>query len=58
MAHLIYFVLMGHLSPLDGIGPSELGLDLLEKRLASGEVKELRWYCISVILMFYSKRWR
>jgi recombination protein RecR len=36
-----YFVLMGHLSPLDGIGPEELGLDLLEKRLASGEVKEL-----------------
>lgn len=36
-----YFVLMGHLSPLDGIGPSELGLDLLEQRLASGEVQEL-----------------
>jgi recombination protein RecR len=27
-----YFVLMGHLSPIDGIGPSELGLELLEKR--------------------------
>lgn len=36
-----YFVLMGHLSPLDGIGPAELGLGLLEKRLASGGVKEL-----------------
>ena len=36
-----YFVLMGHLSPLDGIGPAELGLELLEKRLASGEIKEL-----------------
>jgi recombination protein RecR len=36
-----YFVLMGHLSPLDGIGPEELGLDLLQARLASGEVKEL-----------------
>jgi len=36
-----YFVLMGHLSPLDGIGPAELGLDLLEKRLASDEIKEL-----------------
>ncbi len=36
-----YFVLMGHLSPLDGIGPSELGLDLLEQRLADGEIKEL-----------------
>lgn len=36
-----YFVLMGHLSPLDGIGPEELGLDLLEQHLASGNVKEL-----------------
>jgi recombination protein RecR len=36
-----YFVLMGHLSPLDGIGPAELGLDLLESRLANGEVEEL-----------------
>lgn len=36
-----YFVLMGHLSPLDGIGPSELGLDVLEKRFAEGEVKEV-----------------
>jgi len=37
----LYFVLMGHLSPLDGIGPEALGLDLLETRLASGEVQEL-----------------
>ncbi len=37
----LYFVLMGHLSPLDGIGPQELGLDLLEARLAAGEVREL-----------------
>lgn len=36
-----YFVLMGHLSPLDGIGPAELGLDVLEARLASGSVREL-----------------
>ncbi len=36
-----YFVLMGHLSPLDGIGPVELGLDLLQARLANDEVKEL-----------------
>lgn len=36
-----YFVLMGHLSPLDGIGPDELGLSSLENRLASGEIKEL-----------------
>jgi len=37
----LYFVLMGHLSPIDGIGPEELGLPLLERRLASGEVREL-----------------
>jgi recombination protein RecR len=36
-----YFVLMGHLSPLDGIGPEELGLSLLEDRLKSGDVREL-----------------
>lgn len=36
-----YFVLGGHLSPLDGIGPRELGLDALEQRLAEGEIKEL-----------------
>ena len=37
----LYFVLQGRLSPLDGIGPRELGLDLLATRLAQGEVKEL-----------------
>jgi len=36
-----YFVLHGRLSPLDGIGPDELGLELLEQRLATGEIKEL-----------------
>ena len=36
-----YFVLMGRLSPLDGIGPDELGIDLLEARLKSGEVREV-----------------
>jgi recombination protein RecR len=36
-----YFVLMGHLSPIDGIGPSELGLDLLERRLGEGEIGEV-----------------
>ena len=36
-----YFVLMGHLSPLDGIGPTELGLDLLEERLAGDGVAEV-----------------
>jgi recombination protein RecR len=37
----VYFVLMGHLSPLDGIGPVELGLDTLEARLDEGEVREI-----------------
>ena len=38
----LYYVLQGRLSPLDGIGPRELGLDaLLAQRLASGEVAEL-----------------
>lgn len=36
-----YFVLMGHLSPLDGIGPEQLGLDRLEARLSEGAVREV-----------------
>ncbi len=36
-----YFVLLGRLSPLDGLGPKELGLDLLAARLAEGQVREL-----------------
>lgn len=36
-----YFVLGGHLSPLDGIGPADIGLDLLGKRLAEGTLKEV-----------------
>ena len=36
-----YFVLMGHLSPLDGIGPEELGLDNLAALLDEGEVREV-----------------
>lgn len=36
-----YFVLMGHLSPIDGIGPKELGLDLLEERLAEDGISEV-----------------
>ena len=36
-----FFVLMGHLSPLDGIGPAELGLDLFEERLKQGGVTEI-----------------
>ena len=37
----LYFVLMGHLSPLDGIGPNELGIPLLVERVAATGVKEL-----------------
>jgi len=37
----LYFVLHGRLSPLDGIGPGELGLDQLEQQLAQGQIKEL-----------------
>ncbi|HEY7773918.1 MAG TPA: recombination mediator RecR [Marinagarivorans sp.] len=36
-----YFVLMGKLSPLDGIGPKELGLETLATRFAQGEVEEV-----------------
>jgi len=36
-----YFVLMGHLSPLDGIGPEQLGMRELESILAEGAVHEL-----------------
>jgi recombination protein RecR len=37
----LYFVLMGRLSPLDGIGPKELGLEILEKRLVEQEIEEM-----------------
>lgn len=36
-----YFVLHGHLSPLDGIGPESIGLDLLEARVAEGLIEEV-----------------
>lgn len=36
-----YFVLMGHLSPLDGIGPDELGIRELEALLEGSEVREV-----------------
>ena len=36
-----YFVLMGHLSPLDGIGPEQLGVRELEAILSEGTVREL-----------------
>lgn len=37
----LYFVLMGHLSPLDGIGPEQLGLSELEARMSNGVVREV-----------------
>lgn len=37
----LYFVLHGHLSPIDGIGPEELGLSLFESRLDQGEIEEI-----------------
>ncbi len=36
-----YFVLMGHLSPIDGIGPDDLGLDVLAKQFESGQFTEV-----------------
>ncbi|MBF7051808.1 recombination protein RecR [Halomonas sp. KAO] len=36
-----YFVLHGHLSPLDGIGPEDLGLDRLEARVGEEGVEEV-----------------
>ena len=37
----LYFVLMGHLSPLDGMGPKQIGLDLLAARVQGSEVDEI-----------------
>ncbi|MBW8192180.1 recombination mediator RecR [Neiella marina] len=39
--HGRYFVLYGHLSPLDGIGPEQLGLNLLEQQLIKGTTEEV-----------------
>jgi recombination protein RecR len=36
-----YFVLMGHLSPIDGIGPEEIGLPALEKLAREGGIDEV-----------------
>ena len=36
-----YFVLMGHLSPLDGIGPADIGLEQLDSRLNDGDITEV-----------------
>jgi len=37
----LYFVLLGRLSPIDGVTPETIGLPLLEQRLGSGEVREM-----------------
>ena len=37
----LYFVLMGHLSPLDGIGPNELGINLLQGHFANQDLQEI-----------------
>jgi recombination protein RecR len=37
----MYFVLMGRLSPLDGVGPRDIGLDRLQARVADGDVREV-----------------
>ncbi len=36
-----YFVLLGHLSPIDGIGPAEIGMDLLLERLQDEPIEEV-----------------
>lgn len=37
----IYFVLMGHLSPIDGIGPAEIGLDVFHRRVVDEKIQEV-----------------
>ena len=37
----LYYVLMGKISPLDGVGPKEIGLDRLLARALDGEVREV-----------------
>ncbi len=37
----LYFVLMGRLSPIDGVGPEEIGLDVLARRIQSETVEEV-----------------
>ena len=36
-----YFVLLGRLSPLEGIGPKEIGIESLDKIMSSGNIKEI-----------------
>jgi recombination protein RecR len=37
----VYFVLMGHLSPIDGIGPEEIGLDKFHARVIADQIEEV-----------------
>lgn len=37
----VYFVLMGHLSPIDGIGPAEIGLDMFQRRVVDEGITEV-----------------
>jgi len=37
----LYFVLLGHLSPLDGIIPNDIGLDILEQRVEDSSIHEV-----------------
>lgn len=37
----VYFVLMGHLSPIDGIGPAEIGLDRFQQRVIDEGISEV-----------------
>jgi len=37
----VYHVLMGHIAPLDGVGPGDLTIDALVKRIKSGKVREV-----------------
>jgi recombination protein RecR len=37
----LYFILMGHLSPIDGIGPQDIGIDLLLQQIKENQIDEL-----------------
>ena len=41
----VYFVLMGHLSPIDGIGPEQLGMNQLLERIQAGDFEEVIIAC-------------
>jgi recombination protein RecR len=45
----IYFVLMGHLSPIDGIGPEQLGINALLNKVSEQEIEELIIACNSTV---------